>query len=414
MARKKKEVYHVKPLTEGKKNIISALIDEYDIETAEDIQDALRDLLGGTIKSMMEAEMSEHLGYEKSERSDSDNYRNGTKNKKVRSKYGEMSVDVPKDRNGTFEPQVVKNRQKDISSIDDIIIGMYARGLTTRQISDQIEDIYGFECSESFISNVTDKILTEIEDWQTRPLDSVYPIVFIDAVHFSARDNGIVRKLAAYVMLGINCDGEKDIISLSIGENESAKYWLGVLNELKNRGVQDIMVICADGLTGIKEAISTAFPKTEYQRCIVHMVRNTLKHVSYKDMKPFATDLKSIYLAPTEEKARTNLDAVSAKWSEKYPHSMNRWYDNWDAVCPIFKFSMDVRKVIYTTNAIESVNSTYKKLNRQRSVFPSPTALMKSLYLSTMQITRRWSQPLRNWGTVYGEFCIMYGDRMPD
>lgn len=414
MARKKKEVYHVKPLTEGKKNIISALIDEYDIETAEDIQDALRDLLGGTIKSMMEAEMSEHLGYEKSERFDSDNYRNGTKTKKVRSKYGEMSVDVPKDRNGTFEPQVVKNRQKDISSIDDIIIGMYARGLTTRQISDQIEDIYGFECSESFISNVTDKILTEIEDWQTRPLDSVYPIVFIDAVHFSVRDNGIVRKLAAYVMLGINCDGEKDIISLSIGENESAKYWLGVLNELKNRGVQDIMVICADGLTGIKEAISTAFPKTEYQRCIVHMVRNTLKHVSYKDMKAFATDLKSIYLAPTEEKARTNLDAVSEKWSAKYPHSMNRWYDNWDAVCPIFKFSMEVRKVIYTTNAIESVNSTYKKLNRQRSVFPSPTALMKSLYLSTMQVTRRWSQPLRNWGTVYGEFCIMYGDRMPD
>lgn len=351
MARKKKEVYHVKPLTEGKKNIISALIDEYDIETAEDIQDALRDLLGGTIKSMMEAEMSEHLGYEKSERFDSDNYRNGTKSKKVRSKYGEVEVDVPKDRNGTFEPQVVKKRQKDISSIDDIIIGMYARGLTTRQISDQVEDIYGFECSESFISNVTDKILTEIEDWQSRPLDSVYPIVFIDAVHFSVRDNGIVRKLAAYVMLGINCDGEKDIISLSIGENESSKYWLGVLNELKNRGVQDIMVICADGLTGIKEAISTAFPKTEYQRCIVHMVRNTLKHVPYKDMKAFATDLKSIYLAPTEEKARTNLDEVSAKWSEKYPHSMNRWYDNWDAVCPIFKFSMEVRKVIYTTNA---------------------------------------------------------------
>lgn len=269
MARKKKEVYHVKPLTEGKKNIISALIDEYDIESAEDIQDALRDLLGGTIKSMMEAE---------------------------------MSVNVSKDRNGTFEPQVVKNRQKDISSIDDIIIGMYARGLTTRQISDQIEDIYGFECSESFISNVTDKILTEIEDWQTRPLDSVYPIVFIDAVHFSVRDNGIVRKLATYVMLGINCDGEKDIISLSIGENESAKYWLGVLNELKNRGMQDIMVICADGLTGIKEAISTAFPKTEYQRCIVHMVRNTLKHASYKDMKTFATDLKSIYLAPTRRR----------------------------------------------------------------------------------------------------------------
>ena len=267
MARKKKDVYHVGPLTEGKKNIIAALMDEYEIETADDIQEALKDLLGGTIKSMMEAEMTDHLGYEKSERSDSDNYRNGTKTKTVRSKYGEFEVDVPKDRNGTFEPQVVKNRQKDISGIDDKIISMYARGLTTRQISDQIEEIYGFECSESFISDVTDKILKDIEEWQHRPLDSVYPIVFIDACHFSVRDNGLVRKLAAYVMLGINSEGRKDIISLSIGENESAKYWLGVLNELKNRGVRDIMIICADGLTGIKEAISSAFPKTEYQRC---------------------------------------------------------------------------------------------------------------------------------------------------
>lgn len=288
MARKKKEVYHVGPLTEGKKNIISALMDEYEIETADDIQDALRDLLGGTIKSMMEAEMTDHLGYEKSERSDSDNYRNGTKPKTVRSKYGEFEVDVPKDRNGSYEPQVVKNRQKDISGIDDKIISMYARGLTTRQISEQIEEIYGFECSESFISDVTDKILKDIEEWQHRPLDSVYPVIFIDACHFSVRDNGLVRKLAAYVMLGIDCEGRKDIISLSIGENESAKYWLGVLNELKNRGVRDIMIICADGLTGIKEAIASAFPKTEYQRCIVHMVRNTLKHVYYKDMKPFA------------------------------------------------------------------------------------------------------------------------------
>lgn len=276
-------------------------------------------------------------------------------------------------------------RQKNISEIDDII-NMYARGLTTRQISDQIEDIYGFECSESFISNVTDKILTEIDDWH---LDKVYPIVFIDAVHFSVRENGIAQKLAAYVMLGINSDGVKDIICLSIGENESAKYWLGVLNELKNRGVQDIMVICADGLPGLKDAIQTAFPKAEHQRCIVHMVRNTLKHVSYKDMKTFATDLKTIYLAPGEAEARAAMDSVTEKWYVKYPYAMNRWYDNWDVICPIFKFSMGVRKVIYTTNAIESVNSAYKKLNRKRSVFPSSTALLKSLYLSTMQVDIR-------------------------
>mgnify|MGYP003166106785 FL=1 len=414
MERKKKDVYHVGPLTEGKRNIISALMDEYEIKTAEDIQDALKDLLGGTIRSMMESEMTNHLGYPKSARSHSENCRNGSKTKTVRSKYGEFEVDVPKDRNGTFEPQIVKNRQKDISRIDDKIISMYAKGLTTRQISEQIEDIYGFACSKSFISDVTDKILKDIDEWQHRPLNSVYPIVFIDACHFSVRDNGMVRKLAAYVMLGINSEGFKEIISLSIGENESAKYWLGVLNELKNRGVKDMMILCADGLRGIQEAVTTAFPKTEYQRCIVHMVRNTLKHVYYKDMKPFATDLKTIYYAESEKAGRTALDKVSEKWGQKYPYAMKHWYDNWDALCPIFKFSMETRKIIYTTNAIESVNSTYKKLNRQRSVFPSSTALLKALYLSTLQITKRWRQALKNWGSIYGEFSIIYEGRMPE
>lgn len=410
----KKDVYHVKPLTEGKKNIISALMEEYDIETADDIQEALKDLLGGTIKSMMEAEMTDHLGYEKSERSDSDNYRNGTKTKTIRSKYGEFEVDVPKDRNGSFEPRVVKNRQKDISGIDDKIISMYAKGLTTRQISEQIEDIYGFECSESFISDVTDKILKDIEEWQSRPLDKIYPIVYIDAVHFSVREDNIVKKLAAYVILGIDTEGRKDVISLQIGENESSKYWLGVLNELKNRGVQDIMIICADGLSGIKEAIAASFPKTEYQRCIVHMVRNTLNHVYYKDLKSFAADLRTIYLAVSEEAGRAALDEVAEKWNPKYPYAMKRWYDNWDVICPIFKFSKDTRKIVYTTNAIESVNSVYKKLNRQRSVFPSSKALLKSLYLSTLQVTKKWTQPIHGWGSAYSEFCIMYEGRMPD
>lgn len=238
----------------------------------------------------------------------------------------------------TDEPQVVQKRQKDISGIDQKIISMYARGLTTRQISEQIEDIYGFECSERFISNITDKILQEIEDWQKRPLDSVYPIVFIDAVHFSVREDHVIKKLAAYVMLGINADGKKEVISLQIGENESSKYRLGVLNELKNRGVEDIMVICADGLAGIKEAISAAYPKAEYQRCIVHMVRNTLKYVNYKDMKSFASDLKTIYHAPDEKTAYENMQEVTEKWNSKYPNSMKRWEDNWDAVTPIFKF----------------------------------------------------------------------------
>ena len=410
---KKKDVYHVKPLTEGKKNIIASLIDEYDIETADDIRDALRDLLGRTIQSMMEAEMDNHLGYESHERSSNDNYRNGTKKKRMRSNYGEFELDVLQDRQSSFEPTVVKKRQKDISGIDQKIISMCARGLTTRQISDQIEKIYGFDCSESFISDVTDKVLRDIEDWQNRALDEIYPILFIDAVHFSVRDDNIIRKLAAYVIMGINCDGMKEVISLEIGENESSKYWPGVLNNLKNRGVKDVMIICADGLTGMKEAIAAAFPKTEYQRCIVHEVRNTLKYVSHKDMKEFSADLKKIYLAADESKGKEQLDTVTEKWNSKYPNSMKSRHNNRDVLSPIFKFSSEVRKIIYTTNAIESLNSTYKKLNRHRTVFPSDKALLKSLYLSTLQATKKWTQPIRNWGKAYGEFSIMYDGRIP-
>ncbi len=413
MAREKKPVHKVQ-MTEGKRNIIHQLLEEYDIETAEDIQDALKDLLGGTIKEMMETEMDEHLGYGKSERSDSEDYRNGYKSKRVNSSYGSMDIDVPQDRKSTFSPQIVKKRQKDISDIDQKIISMYAKGMTTRQISETIEDIYGFETSEGFISDVTDKILPQIEDWQNRPLDEVYPILYIDAIHYSVRDNGIIRKLAAYVILGITTEGRKDVLTINVGDNESSKYWLSVLNELKNRGVKDILLICADGLTGIKEAINAAFPNTEYQRCIVHQVRNTLKYVPDRDRKAFATDLKTIYHATTEEKAREALDRVNEKWTPKYPNAMKRWYDNWDAVSPIFKFSSTVRKVIYTTNAIESLNSTYRKLNRQRSVFPSDTALLKALYLATFEATKKWTQTIRNWAAIYGELCIMYEGRLPE
>ena len=286
--------------------------------------------------------------------------------------------------------------------------------MTTRQISETLEDIYGFEASEGFISDVTDKILPQIEDWQNRPLAEVYPVLYIDAIHYSVRDNGVIRKLAAYVILGISLEGKKEVLTIQVGENESSKYWMSVLNELKNRGVKDILVICADGLTGIKEAITAAYPKTEYQRCIVHQVRNTLKYVADKDRKPFAADLKTIYHAATEEKALEALERVTEKWSEKYPNSMKSWKQNWDAISPIFKFSTNVRKVIYTTNAIESLNSTYRKLNRQRSVFPSDTALLKALYLATFEATKKWTMPIRNWGQVYGELSIMYERRLPE
>ncbi len=413
MAREKKPAHKV-VMTDGKRNIIHQLLQEYDIQTAEDIQDALKDLLGGTIKEMMETEMDEHLGYGRSERSDNEDSRNGYKRKRVNSSYGSMEISVPQDRKSTFEPQVVKKRQKDISGIDQKIISMYAKGMTTRQISDTLEDIYGFEASEGFISDVTDKILPQIEDWQNRPLSEVYPVLYIDAIHYSVRDEGVIRKLAAYVILGLNADGYKEVLTIEVGENESSKYWLSVLNGLKNRGVKDILILCADGLSGMKEAIAAAFPKTEYQRCIVHQVRNTMKYVSDKDRKPFCADLKTIYQAPTEEKALDALERVTEKWSGKYPNSMRSWKQNWDAICPIFKFSAAVRKIIYTTNAIESLNATYRKLNRQRSVFPSDNALLKALYLSTFEATKKWTMPIRNWGQVYGELSIMYEGRLPE
>ena len=409
MARRRRE-----RMNEGKKNIIAGLIQEYDIKSVEDIQEALKDLLGGTIQEMMEAELDEHLGYDEYERSDNPDYRNGVKHKKLRSSYGEIPIDVPQDRDGDFEPQIVQKRKKDISAIEQKIIAMSAKGMTTRQISDIIEDIYGFEVSESMVTAVTNKILPKIEEWQQRPLSAVYPIVFIDAIHFSVRDEHIVKKIAAYIILGINDEGKKEVLSITVGENESAKYWLSVMNELKNRGVKDVLVICADGLTGIKEAIAAAFPKTEYQRCIVHQVRNTLKYVPDKDRKAFATDLKTIYQASDEKKALAALDRVTEKWAPKYPNSMKRWKDNWDAISPIFKFSATVRKVIYTTNAIESLNSTYRKLNRQRSVFPSDTALLKALYLATFEATKKWTSTIRNWAQVYGELSIMYEGRLPE
>ena len=414
MANRKKEVYKPKPMTEGKRNVIQGLLREYDIQTAEDIQDALKDLLSGTLKEMLEVEMDGHLGYDRYERSDEPNYRNGTKPKRVRSKYGEFEVDMPQDRQSSFEPQVLPKRRKDISAIDDKIISMYAKGMTVRQISETIEDIYGFEVSEGMVSDITDKLLPKIEEWQNRPLSAVYPAVFIDAVHFSVRDDGVIRKLAAYVVLGINEDGKKEVLTIMIGENESSRYWLSVLDSLKNRGIKDILILCSDGLAGIKEAITAAFPSTEQQRCIVHMVRNTLKYVANKDMKAFAKDLKTIYTAPDEETASKHLKTVTEKWEGQYPNAVNRRHGSWDAVSPIFKFSKDVRTAFYTTNAIESLNSSCRRLNRQRSVFPSSQALLKALYLATFEIVKKWTVPIRNWGKIRGEPAVMYPERMPE
>jgi len=401
-------------LTPEKKELVAGLIEAYDIKTALDLQDALKDLFGGTLQGMLEAELDEELGYEKHEKTElpKENYRNGYKPKTLRSSVGSLEIDVPQDRNSAFEPKVVPKHRKDISEIEQKIINMYARGLTTREISEQIEDIYGFEASAELVSRVTDKILPQIEEWQSRRLSEVYPIVFIDAIMFSVRKEKTVQKSAVYVVLGVDMNGMKDVLAIEVGETESSKFWLSVLTGLKNRGVRDILVLCADGLSGIKEAIEVAFPRTEYQRCIVHMVRNTLLHVPHKHKKDFANDLKTIYHAPDEEVGLTNLMAVKEKWDSVYPNAMKRWEDNWDVICPIFKFSMAVRKALYTTNAIESLNSQYRRINAGRPVFPSEDALKKALFLATRNIVKKWSTRIRDWGQVYGELSLIFEDRL--
>jgi len=327
-----------------KQELIKQLVSEYGVESIADIQNALKDLLGGTIEELLQAEINNHLGYEKYGHGDKENYRNGYKEKKVQSNYGDLEIAVPQDRNSTFEPMIVPKREKDISEIENKIIGLYALGMTTRDIAQEIKELYGCEISEGLVSDITDKIIPKIEEWKTRTLDEVYAVVYIDAVHFSVKENGIVGKKAVYIALGVNQEGKKDILSMYIGTNESAKTWLSLFNDLKNRGVKDILVMCADGLTGIKEAISAAFPKTEYQRCIVHMIRNTTKFVATKDYKELCADLKTIYNAPTEEQAKNNLDIVADKWESKYPKLMSSWYSEWDAITPIFKFSVKVGK----------------------------------------------------------------------
>ena len=415
MARRKSDT----PQKAAMREMMQGYLKENDIsiKSGNDVNSIMRDMMSVLLEGVLDEELNEELECSKYDyhNKETDNSRNGHSKKTMHTSYGDMDVAIPRDRKGEYEPRLIQKYQNTVTQdMEEKIISMYAKGMTTRQISETIEDIYGFETSEGFISDVTDKILPQIEDWQNRPLDEVYPILYIDAIHYSVRDNGVIRKLAAYVILGINTEGKKEVLSITVGDNESSKYWLSVLNELKNRGVKDILIICADGLSSIKEAIAAAFPKTEYQRCIVHQVRNTLKYVPDKDRKAFASDLKTIYHASDEEKARLALDRVTEKWTAKYPNSMKRWYDNWDAITPIFKFSPDVRKVIYTTNAIESLNSTYRKLNRQRSVFPSDTALLKALYLATFEATKKWTMSIRNWGQVYGERSIMYEGRLPE
>ena len=395
------------------KEILKLLQENYDITTAQDLSGALKDMFKGALQEMMNAEFDASMGYNKyDKKSEKTNYRNGTTKKKLKSEFGEFDFETPRDRNGEFEPKIVPKNTRDVSGIEDKIISLYGRGLTTREINEQIQDLYGIEVSATMVSNITDQIIPEIKEWQERPLDSVYPFVFIDAVHFSVREDNHVVKKAAYIVLGINSEGFKEILGIWIGENESAKYWLGVLNELKQRGVKDILILCSDNLTGIKDAINAAYPNTVQQRCIVHMIRNSVKYVNYKDLKEFTKDLKQIYTSSNEKKGYDKLQEIKNKWKDKYLISFKTWEENWDAICPFFQFSEYIRKIMYTTNTIESLNRQFRKYTKTKSVFPTDMSLLKCLYLSTKNISKKWDQAYRNWGTILSELSIMFDGRI--
>lgn len=387
--------------------------DPKNIKSMDDMYTAWKNFFGPAFQKMLDAEMEAKLGYSKNERTDVENYRNGYyPERTVSTEMGDIPVKVPRDRNGEIESDLVPKYSRTVNGFDEKIIAMYALGLSDKDIQEQVKDIFGCNISPDMISDITDKIIPDIQEWQKRRLEKVYPIIFIDATHFHVKDNGQIVKKAAYVVLGIDEDGMKNVLTITVGENESAKYWMSVLNELKNRGVQDILILCADGLTGLKEAISAIYPKTEYQRCIVHQIRNSLKYVPYTDRKELAHDLKRVYQASNSETGYENLLELEEKWKNKYPGAIQSWLDNWDVLSVFFKFSAEIRKVMYTTNAIESLNSTYKRLNRNRKVFPTDMSLLKALYLSTMKAEKKWSVRTPNWDICLSQFRIMYEGRI--
>ena len=389
------------------------IVKKYDAKTGKDLNQIMRDFMGPIIQKMLEAEMESKIGYQKNERSDVDNYRNGYyPERTINTDYGQIDVRVPRDRNNEIESDLLPKYSRNINGFEEKVIKMYGLGMSDKQIQEEIDELFGCKLSTDMISDITDKIIPEIQDWQKRKLDKIYPIIFIDAIHFSVKDNGQVVKKAAYVILGVDMEGMKQVLSIVVGENESAKMWLSVLNDLKNRGVQDILILCSDGLTGIKEAIGTAYPKTEYQRCIVHQIRNSLKYVKHESKKELARDLRRVYTSSTAEQGYEVLQELEEKWGKKYPNAIKSWQDNWDSLSTFFQYSQELRTVMYTTNAIESLNSSYRRANRNRVVFPTSMALLKTLYLATKNIEKKWTVRYRNWDIILSQLHIMYPDRI--
>ena len=393
---------------------IKQLIKEKNLKTVSDVHNALKEMFGETIQRMLEAELENELGYSKYNYKDkkTSNCRNGYSKKDVQTDMGEVQLQVPRDRKGEFEPVVVKKHQNDVSSIEDQVLSMYAKGMSVRDIQTHLSDIYGVEASPALISNITDKIMPVIRDWQSRPLQEVYAVLFLDAIHYKVRQEGQIVNKAAYMIIGIDLDGQKDVLGMWIGESESAKFWLNILNELKNRGVKDILITSVDNLSGFSEAISACFPKTQIQKCIVHQIRNSTRYVSYQDLKKFTTDLKPIYKAISEEKALEELDRFEEKWGKKYPLAIKSWRSNWTELATFFRYPAEIRKIIYTTNIIESYHRQLRKVTKPKSVFPTDDSLLKILYLITVDITKKWTGRIQNWGLILAQFSIYFEDRL--
>ncbi|MGZ0049945.1 IS256 family transposase [Brevibacillus gelatini] len=396
------------------KDQLRQLIKEHNLQTMEDVQKALKDIFAETLQEMLEAELDTELGYAKhdSKQKQTKNSRNGYSKKTVTSEYGELDLTIPRDRLGEFEPAIVKKHQRHVTGIEDQIVSMYAKGMSTRDIQDHLHNLYGLEVSPTLISNVTAKLLPLIKEWQNRPLQSVYSVVFMDAIHFKVKQDGQIISKAAYMVIGIDLEGYKDVLGIWIGENESAKFWLHVLTDLRNRGVQDILIICVDNLKGFSEAIAASYPQTEVQKCIIHQIRNSIKYVSYKDLKKITTALRPIYTAPTEEAALLELDQFEETWGKQYPLIVRSWRSNWDELATFFKYSPELRKLIYTTNMIESYHRQLRKVTKGKSIFPTDESLLKMLYLATMDVIRKWTGRVQNWGQILLQLTVHFPERV--
>jgi len=400
-----------------RKELIKELLRDTPLRDGQDLNNIMKEFIAEIVNGSLEGELDDELGYEKydTQNKETDNSRNGYGHKTLKTSYGEVDVKVPRDRQGDYEPKLVGKHKKMLDEeIERKIISMYAKGMTTGDMESHIQDLYGLEISDSTISRITDKILPIAKEWQSRVLESIYAVVYMDAIHYHVRQDGRIIKKAVYIAIGINLDGIKDVLGLWVGENESSKFWLSVINEMKNRGVQDILIASVDGLSGFSEAINAVFPQTEIQRCVIHQIRNSTRYVSYKDLKPLMADLKRVYTAPSEEIAVSELEKFDGIWGKKYPKIAFSWRKNWAELSTYFKYPDEVRKLIYTTNTIEGYNRQLRKVTKNKGVFPTDDSLFKMLYLATADITKKWTGRRRDWGQIYSQLSIYFEERIPE